>query len=258
MDNKNSAGYIKTYDQLTVADNFLFRKIMQKPEICKQVLERILGRGLTNISYQESLLGMLVKDDENTYYALEMLQEGTKEIPKRARKYCSTIVQELVACGETYYNLSDVVVIFICPFDLFGAGRAKYVIREYEDSEQHLLYSDGCTRIIINTKGKADTEELQSFLNYLEGQKNTKDPLVRTLQKEEQLASKNAEWRADFIKLQAREIDQKEIRRQEGLKEGRKIARQEAIHSLLNNGFSVDEVKRLLKVSDEEISRLRK
>lgn len=245
-----------------MADDFLLWKIMKKPEIYKQVLERILEREIASISYQDSQLSMVVKDNNNTYYAMEMLQEGMPEIPKRVRACCSTIVQELFYGGESYYNLSDVVAIFICPFDLFGAGRAKYVVRNYEDSEQHRLYSDGCTRIILNTKGKADTKELQSFLDYLNGKGDLQDPLVCDLQKEEHLASQNTEWRADYMKLLARDMDQRAIGREEGFKQGFEEGRLEGIREVIRNlmvsNFSNDEIKRLLKVTDEEICMAQK
>ncbi|WP_162610209.1 Rpn family recombination-promoting nuclease/putative transposase [Drancourtella sp. An12] len=184
MDKNRSTRYTKrkwkAYEELTLADDFLFCKVMQNPKICKEVLERILGKEVTSISYPEAQhtiditiegkgirLDIVVADSMGTYYDLEMQQRDTKELPKRMRYYTSAIDQELLKRSEDYHTLNDVVIIFICPFDLFGAGKAKYVIHSY--TEDHYLVADGCTKVVLNAKGKADTKELQSFLDYLEG-----------------------------------------------------------------------------------------
>lgn len=269
MDKNRSTRYTKrkwkAYEELTLADDFLFCKVMQNPKICKEVLERILGKEVTSISYPEAQhtvditiegkgirLDIVVADSMGTYYDLEMQQRDTKELPKRMRYYTSAIDQELLKRSEDYHTLNDVVIIFICPFDLFGAGKAKYVIHSY--TEDHYLVADGCTKVVLNAKGKADTKELQSFLDYLEGKQDLQDPLVQSLQEEQKFASQNAEWRADYMKLVARDMDQRAIGREEGLREG--IF--QSIRRLLANHIPAEEVKRLLDVTDEDIRMAQK
>lgn len=57
MDKNRSTRYTKrkwkAYEELTLADDFLFCKFMQNPKICKEVLERILGKEVT-ITKRES------------------------------------------------------------------------------------------------------------------------------------------------------------------------------------------------------------
>ena len=47
-------------------------------------------------------------------------------LEKRARYYRSQMDMDLLLAGESYENLPDTYVIFICDFDLFGAGRYRY------------------------------------------------------------------------------------------------------------------------------------
>lgn len=269
MDRKDPARYTrrkwKEYEDLTLADDFLFCKVMQNPQICKEVLERILEKEITSISYPEAQhtidvtldgkgvrLDIVVTDDIGTYYDLEMQQRDTKELPKRMRFYASSMDQDLLKRSDNYNDLSDIVIIFICPFDLFGAGKARYVIRSYTE-EQYLL-ADGCTKVVLNTKGKADTKELQSFLDYLEGKEDPKDPLVQTLREEQEFASHNAEWRDTYMRLTAREMEQWTRAKEEGWKEGI----WESIRNLIANNIPAEEVKRLLKVTDEDIRMAQK
>ncbi len=44
---------VKSYDELTIQDNFIFQKIMRNKRICKQTLERLLNIDIKDISYPE-------------------------------------------------------------------------------------------------------------------------------------------------------------------------------------------------------------
>ena len=125
--------------------------------------------------------------------------------------------------------------------------------REHDTETMGRIYT-AFTKGVLNAKGKADTKELQSFLDYLEGKQDLQDPLVQSLQEEQKFASQNAEWRADYMKLVARDMDQRAIGREEGLREG--IFR--SIRRLLANHIPAEEVKRLLDVTDEDIRMAQK
>ena len=76
---------IKSFDDLTIADDFMFCKIMQDESICKQFLEMILANEIGKIVYlspQNSVttgieaksvrLDLLVKDEAGKSYDIEM------------------------------------------------------------------------------------------------------------------------------------------------------------------------------------------
>ena len=42
---------IKSFDELTIQDNFIFQKVMLKKHICKAVLERLLDISIKDIVY---------------------------------------------------------------------------------------------------------------------------------------------------------------------------------------------------------------
>lgn len=133
MDNKMKNCYTrrKKYDELTLASDFLFCKIMQKPDICKEALERILGKKLSQIictnsqqtidlTYDGRGIRLDVKaiDMEGVVYDIEMQCIDTKELPQRSRFYQSLIDQDLLEKGDDYEALSNTVIIFVCTFDL--------------------------------------------------------------------------------------------------------------------------------------------
>ena len=55
-----------------------------------------------------------------------------KEIAKRARFYQVMRDCEALNRGEKYYNLKELYIIFLCPDDIFGKGRAVYRFRNLE------------------------------------------------------------------------------------------------------------------------------
>ena len=56
---------IKTWEELTIQDNFLFQKVMQNKRICKHLIELILQIKIKDISFPETektwALGMTEK-----------------------------------------------------------------------------------------------------------------------------------------------------------------------------------------------------
>lgn len=89
------------WEDLGIANDFLFGKVMQDPELCKELLQGILpDLKIDHIEYpelQKSInvdadarsvrLDVYVKDDEGVVYDIEMQIINTKELPKRSRCY---------------------------------------------------------------------------------------------------------------------------------------------------------------------------
>ncbi len=76
---------IKEYEELTISDDFMFYKVMQNPELCKELLEILLDVEIEKLEYisrQKVLkktydgkgirLDVYTKDINNTVYNLEM------------------------------------------------------------------------------------------------------------------------------------------------------------------------------------------
>ena len=130
----------KKWEELSISNDFLFGKVMQNPELCKELLQRILpDLKIDRMEYpqlQKSIhvdidahsvrLDVYVKDDKETVYDIEMQVSNTKELPKRSRYYQGMIDLQLVDAGQHYKKLNKSYIIFICPFDLYGKGRHIY------------------------------------------------------------------------------------------------------------------------------------
>lgn len=106
----------KKWEELSIADDFLFGKVMQNPELCIGLLQRIFpDMEIGHIEYpqlQKSIrqdmdarsvrLDVYLKDDRNTVYDIEMQVDNTHELPKRSRYYQCMIDLQLIDRGQYY------------------------------------------------------------------------------------------------------------------------------------------------------------
>ena len=102
------------WEDLGISNDFLFGKVMQNPELCKELLQRILpDLKIDHIEYpelQKSInvdgdargvrLDVYVRDNEEVVYDIEMQITNTKELPKRSRYYQSMIDLQLIDKGS--------------------------------------------------------------------------------------------------------------------------------------------------------------
>ena len=127
----------KTLQELTIADDFMFGAVMQDPENCRLLLERILGMSIAHVDvireksityhpeYKGVRLDVVAKDGNNTRFDVEMQVRKTP-IGKRSRYYHSQMDMEILLAGTDYDKLPDSYVIYICDYDPFGQGRYRY------------------------------------------------------------------------------------------------------------------------------------
>lgn len=211
----------KQWEELSISNDFLFMKVMQNSELCKELLHRILqDLDIDHIEYPELQkeikedmeaksirLDAYVKGNKEIIYNIEMQAADTKELPKRSRYYQAMIDLQLLDKGDKSYNgLNKTYIIFICLFDLFGQGRHMYTFENLCSEDPSLAMGDATTKIFLNAKGVVDdvSDKLKVFLDYVIGKK-PKDVFVDKLEEAVQKAKKNREWRHDYMTLMMRE-----------------------------------------------------
>ena len=144
----------QNWEDLTIANNFMFYKIMRNnPDVCKELLEILLEFKIERIkmSQEEAIdvdfgskgvrLDVYAKDaDGLKIYNIEMQATDTKELPERARYYQSVIDVDTLKSGQKYKDLKTSFVIFICIDDIFGSGHPKYTF-------ENICVEDGKTKL---------------------------------------------------------------------------------------------------------------
>ena len=245
---------------------------MQNPELCKELLKRILPElEIERIEYPELQktikfdadaksvrLDVYVRDEKQTIYDIEMQVTDTKELAKRTRFYQSMIDLQMIDRGESYKQLKPSYIIFICPFDMFDKGRHLYTFQNICKEDHKILLKDEATKIFLNAHGNMDdvNKELKAFLDYVAG-KSTEDTFVKKLELAVKEAKRNREWRYEYMTLLMR--DQENIEQgikqgmEQGIKQGMEQGIKQGIEALMSSlrEFGVEDDMIVKKIQEK-------
>lgn len=241
---------VKTYDELTFADNFMFCKVLTtNPDLCHELLELILDRkvgAFTRLDQQKPIeltadgkgvrFDVYSEDDSKVVYDCEMQASDNRNLPKRTRYYQGMIDLNLLERGADYRELKKSYVIFICPFDEFKKGLHKYTFENRCREMPELILGDEATKIFLCAGGTADdvSIEMKNFLNWLTTGRTGESKFVKKLEDAVEHARKHEEWRTEYMTLQMRDNEMKE--------KGRKEERIESIRNMLKYGVPKEKI----------------
>ena len=175
---------IKDWKKATISDNFMFRLVMEKPQHCKTLIERILGIKIRELAYMEAeksleaklaskgvRLDLYVVDEAGVAYDIEMqMSEEYKDfLGRRTRYYVSMMDNDALKKGQPYSELRKSYVIFICTFDPFDENVGLYTFSTICNEAKHIVLDDGVTRVFLNVAGDRHrvSKELVSLMDYI-------------------------------------------------------------------------------------------
>ena len=269
------AASVKPWEELTIADNFIFQAVMRKKRCCRRFIESVLGIKVKKITYpvltekdikvrrgsKGVRLDVYVEDDQGNIYDIEMQTTDyarPDELPKRTRYYQAMIDLDVLNKGESYVKLRQTYIIFVCTFDPFTDGRSIYTFRETCQEDKGILMGDGTTKIFLNSKGSREgiSKELAAFLDYVEGKapssKFTKD-LAMVVDETKENKEKRVEYMSYMMDMLRSE--------ERGIEKGRKEGREEGIIStfkeLVKDGtLTVETAARKMGVSVDDFRKM--
>ena len=242
----------KTFQELDLCNSFLFAAALEQPEICRLVLEIILGCKMPEVKVhaEHSVLvssdfrivrfDVYASDKLQVAYDVEAQNENEGNLPKRSRYYQAEMDVSSLKPGEGFNELKPGYVIFICTFDPFGKGQYRYTFEE-RCLECDLALGDETRKIFLNTKGRNDAEvpaELVHFLKYMEESTDTYVSQVteHSIIQLHERVTELKRWR----ELEGRFMTGEELMRQRERK-GRLAGRAESILELLEDCGAVPE-----------------
>ena len=240
----------KAFKELTLADRFIFYKVMQDKELCKRLLEIILDVEIERIEYPEGektievrndakgiRLDIYVKDEGATIYSVEMQAAHTTNLPQRSRYYQNLIDVNLLGRGEDYRMLNRSFVIFICMEDIFHKGRHIYTFENRCREDTDLVLGDGMVKIFLNPYSEMNdvTPELKNFLKYL-AEGIAVDEYTRKVEEAVETAKRDSKLMVEYMSYYADQADRRaecEESRAEGMAEGMEKGREEGLSALV-------------------------
>lgn len=263
---------LQQWENLTLANDFLFGKLMSDKSLCTEMLKRILPNiDIGDISFPEVQKPLrdgidsrgirldIYSKSDGKVYDVEIQTTNEKNLARRSRAYHIGIGndifnKETVKETHTYRDLPDAYVIFICTFDPFRQGRHIYTFENICCEDKNLKLNDGAVTIFLNAKGKINdiSPELKAFLDLIMG-RSSDDPFVMEIEKQLEFAKHNSEWRRDFMIMSIHDQDKILEGIDRGIAEGIAIGKTEANQSIAiqmsREGLSLDMIARIVKES---------
>ena len=249
------------WENLTLANDFMFSKVMRDPELCTEMIRRIFpDMDIGHIEFtqpQKSVkhsfdtrgvrFDVFSKFDSRKLFDTEVQTTSQTYMTRRTRAYhiamgIEALETETLKTSGTYDDMPDTFVIFICTFDPFGLGLHKYTFSNICHEVDGLKLNDGAVTIFLNTCGTSNdiSGELKAFLDFMLGRKSD-DPFVMRLDEQVKLAKLNAKWRRLYMKHL---LHENAIRREGiaiGKEEGIAIGKEEGIAIGKEEGIALGE-----------------
>lgn len=271
---------IKTWEELTIQDNFLFQKVMQNKRICKHLIELILQIKIKEISFPETektmgtrydrksiRLDVYVEDETGRVFDIEMqCTDGHDDaLAKRTRYYQGSIDMDLLEKGHMYEELKPTFIIFICTFDPFHQGLPIYTLRNRCIEQEGLELGDQTTKLFLNCKGNTDSidPDVAAFLRYVDGN-SAEGAFVKQIDNELIHVKRHDETRREYMTLAMEMERMKKIVSQEARAEGKAEGRLEGAaemsktiaKEMLHNGIAIELVSSYTHLPTEELKKL--
>ena len=228
---------IKKWEDLTITDDFMFSQVMKDEEICKEVVEIILGIKVGKIEFLTSQHEIEINPeaktitmdvylrDEKKIINVELQNGHRLELPKRSRFYQAAADIDNTQPGDIYSQMKDNYVIFICTFDPFIQGKAFYRFENFcLDCNPPLPLKDGTCKLFLNTAAEDLTlldPELKLFYDYIR-RGNVDSALTGRIESSINKLKKNTEVRRKYMTYTTRIAEAKTDAFEEGIAIGEK------------------------------------
>ena len=270
---------IKPFHELTLADDFMFGEVMRRPKNAKPFLEALLGKkigSITAIDKQKELtdgaalhgvrLDVCLEDESRTQYDVEMQTGASYGLEKRIRYYQSSIDRRTLKSAESYRELRQSFVIFICTDDYYKRGLAVYKRKSVIEGAEDIAYDDGSHAYILNasfTEGNSSAEVLD-FLRYIDAgyrgrPLDVRSGYVAQIEQAVEAVKTDEEMEGTYMTLAMKLQDMKWEGRQEGRQEGEESKLFANLKALMENlDIPADKAMDLLNVPASDRPKYRK
>ena len=241
----------KKWENLTFTDDFIFSRVMHDENICRQVVELILGVRIGKIHYLSAqdehktdpdsmriIMDVFLRD-ENRIINVEVQTGHKKELPKRSRYYQSVADVSTTSTGTKYRDLPENILVFICTFDPFNRNFPRYTFQYRCNEDKRLKLKDGSLRIFLNTKAtelSALDQKLQAFYHYLQKGVVESD-LTQTISDSITSLKNNSLERRHYMTWTVKMADARYDGYEEGFDEGREVGLQVGIQQGIERGI---------------------
>ena len=173
--------FSKKWEDLQFSDNYIFCKVMKNKNLCKQMLEILLGIKVKDIDYIQSehplddyyqtrgiRMDVYVEGDDKIYN-LEMQSGNYDDLLLRSRYYLSASDVSSTPRRTKFKDLKETYIIFLCMNDPFNQGVPLYTEVTFFKETPNFQINDKTHKLFYNASAyaKADKEEVRDVLEFI-------------------------------------------------------------------------------------------
>lgn len=279
----------KYWNSLTITEDFIFCKVFEDEELCKEMLEILLDIKIHHLEYPDAQKWIksshlskgirldVFTEDDNRVFDVEIQNANKGNLPFRTRCYHSTMDTSLLKKGKDYTDLKESYVIFLCKFDPINKGKPVYHFSMRDSENPEIILGDKTHTILYNISeyAKLKESERKNFFSYLMGGRPCSSFTSKTDERL-QVVKNNEDWRIDYMTLEmkfkerekeavAQAVAQATLAaRNEGISVGlaqgmQRGAKQNALQTacnLKNMGLPLEKIAKATGLSLEEVDTL--
>lgn len=251
------------FDTIGITNDVMFGSVFRDREKCKELLQRILGFPISELTIVEeqktmktTFLGkgiridVYVKDMDGNAYDVEMQMTQSKELHLRSRYYHSEMDSYQIKTGKKYTDLKESIVIFICAFDPFKDNRSIYTFETMCSENPEIVLEDKRKTFFVNIFGdRTDmNEKTVNLLDYFKTGE-TKDEFTSGLQRKVEEIRSDDEWRTNYMTM--------EMKMDEKFEEGKKEKTRIIVLNMIKRGMSDSEIVALAECDQGFVDEMR-
>lgn len=168
---------------LTFSDDPMFKRVMEREDICRGVIERVLGIPVGRVTYHNTEQEIRALPDGKTIrldsylvescgrlFDVEMQVGRCPAFPQRLRGYQSIMDAGTLKQGEDYDKLKESYLVFICTEDPFSAGLPVYTVERVCLESPQTAIDCKAHWVVLNASAYekvCDNEGLRALLKYV-------------------------------------------------------------------------------------------
>lgn len=148
--------------RFNIIDDVFFQKMVEDKGVCEEIIQTILNdktisviennpqEQLKNLQGRSVILDVLCKDQNGRFFNVEVQKADNDNHIRRVRYNGACATTNIVATGQKFELVPDVIVIYISDFDLFGQGKTMYrATMKLDDTYEEI--EDGFEAYYVNT-----------------------------------------------------------------------------------------------------------
>ena len=262
----------KPIEELTFTDDGMFQAVLHEPDICAELIERLLHIKVHHVDYPELekqiapyytskgvRLDVYVKD-EDKIIDIELQAHPKLALGKRTRYYQSMIDMDSLMKGENYTKLKDSYILFICKFDPFSDEQERkyglpcYTFRNICQENSAVNLNDNSVKVFYNAKAYKEEkdERIQKLLHFICTNEPGEDEFSNRLARLVEKIKDDEKFKDTYNAMNLHDFDIQMAAKQEGAAE----KAVEAAKSFYANGASIELIAKSLNMTEEQVKEI--